>query len=179
MQTTQNNLTVRRMVSAALCLALCMVLPFLTGQIPQIGSALSPMHIPVLLAGFLCGPWWAMAVGAAAPLLRFALFGMPPIFPTGVAMCFELAAYGLVSGLLYARLPKKTANIYVSLVAAMLTGRVVWGIARAALSGVAGQPFTWAAFLAGAFVNAVPGIILHILLVPVIVLALRRAGVME
>lgn len=179
MQTTQNNLTVRRMVAAALCLALCMVLPFLTGQIPQIGSALSPMHIPVLLAGFLCGPWWAMAVGAAAPLLRFALFGMPPIFPTGVAMCFELVAYGLVSGLLYARLPKKTANIYVSLVAAMLTGRVVWGIARVALSGVAGQPFTWAAFLAGAFVNAVPGIILHILLVPVIVLALRRAGVME
>lgn len=179
MQTTQNNLTVRRMVAAALCLALCMVLPFLTGQIPQIGSALSPMHIPVLLSGFLCGPWWAMAVGAAAPLLRFALFGMPSIFPTGVAMCFELAAYGLVSGLLYARLPKKTANIYVSLVAAMLTGRMVWGIARAALSGVAGQPFTWAAFLAGAFVNAVPGIILHILLVPVIVLALRRAGVME
>ena len=179
MQTTQNNLTVRRMVSAALCLALCMVLPFLTGQIPQIGSALSPMHIPVLLAGFLCGPWWAMAVGAAAPLLRFALFGMPPIFPTGVAMCFELAAYGLVSGLLYARLPKKTSNVYVSLVAAMVAGRVVWGIARVALSGVAGQPFTWAAFLAGAFVNAVPGIILHILLVPVIVLALRRAGVME
>ena len=179
MQTTQKNLTVRRMVAAALCLALCMVLPFLTGQIPQIGSALSPMHIPVLLAGFLCGPWWAMAVGAAAPLLRFALFGMPPIFPTGVAMCFELAAYGLVSGLLYARLPKKTSNVYVSLVAAMVAGRVVWGIARAALSGVAGQPFTWAAFLAGAFVNAVPGIILHILLVPVIVLALRRAGVME
>ena len=179
MQTTQNNLTVRRMVSAALCLALCMVLPFLTGQIPQIGSALSPMHIPVLLSGFLCGPWWAMAVGAAAPLLRFVLFGMPPIFPTGVAMCFELAAYGLVSGLLYARLPKKTANIYVSLLVAMVAGRVVWGIARVALSGVAGQPFTWAAFLAGAFVNAVPGIILHILLVPVIVLALRRAGVME
>ena len=93
------------MVTTAVCLALCMVLPFLTGQIPQIGSALSPMHIPVLLAGFLCGSWWAMAVGAVAPLLRFALFGMPPIFPTGVAMCFELAAYGLVSGLLYARLP--------------------------------------------------------------------------
>lgn len=179
MQTTQKNLTVRRMVAAALCLALCMVLPFLTGQIPQIGSALSPMHIPVLLAGFLCGPWWAMAVGAAAPLLRFALFGMPPIFPTGVAMCFELAAYGLVSGLLYARLPKKASNVYVSLLVAMVAGRVVWGIARAALSGVAGQPFTWAAFLAGAFLNAVPGIILHILLVPVIVLALRRAGVME
>ena len=179
MQTKTANPAIRRMVSAAVCLALCMVLPFLTGQIPQVGSALCPMHIPVLLAGFLCGPWWAMAVGAVAPLLRFALFGMPPIFPTGVAMCFELAAYGLVSGLLYARLPKKTANIYVSLLAAMLAGRVVWGIVRVALSGVAGEPFTWAAFMAGAFVNAVPGIIVHILLIPVIVLALRKAGLID
>lgn len=179
MKTKSSNRAIRRMVSAAVCLALCMVLPFLTGQIPQVGSALSPMHIPVLLAGFLCGPWWAMAVGAVAPLLRFALFGMPPIFPTGVAMCFELAAYGLVSGLLYARLPKKTVNIYVSLVAAMLAGRVVWGIVRVALSGVAGQPFTWAAFMAGAFANAVPGIIVHILLIPVIVMALRKAGLTD
>ena len=179
MQTTQKNLTVRRMVAAALCLALCMVLPFLTGQIPQIGSALSPMHIPVLLAGFLCGPWWAAAVGAVAPLLRFALFGMPPIFPTGVAMCFELAGYGLVSGLLYRKLPKKAVNVYVSLLTAMLAGRVIWGIVRVLLSGVAGEPFTWAAFMAGAFVNAVPGIIVHIALIPVIVLALRKAGFIE
>ena len=176
MKTKSSNRAIRRMVSAAVCLALCMVLPFLTGQIPQVGSALCPMHVPVLLAGFLCGPWWAMAVGAVAPLLRFALFGMPPVFPTGVAMCFELAAYGLLSGLLYARLPKKTANIYVSLLAAMLAGRVVWGIVRVVLSGVAGEPFTWAAFMAGAFINAVPGIVVHILLIPVIVMTLRKAG---
>ena len=179
MQTNLKKTTIRRMVWAAVCLALCMVLPFLTGQIPQIGSAISPMHIPVLLAGFICGPWWAMAVGAVSPLLRFAFFGMPPIFPTGVAMCFELAAYGLVSGALYARLPKKTSNIYVSLIAAMLTGRVVWGIVRVVLSGVSGEPFTWAAFVAGAFVNAVPGIIVHILLIPVIVMALKKVGLIH
>nr|WP_325195087.1 ECF transporter S component [uncultured Oscillibacter sp.] len=179
MQTNLKKTTIRRMVWAAVCLALCMVLPFLTGQIPQIGSAISPMHIPVLLAGFICGPWWAMAVGAVAPLLRFALFGMPPIFPTGVAMCFELAAYGLVSGALYARLPKKTSNIYVSLIAAMLLGRVVWGIVRVVLSGVSGEPFTWAAFMAGAFLNAIPGIIIHILLIPIIVLALKKANLMD
>lgn len=167
--------TVKNMVLAAACLALCMVLPSLTGHIPEIGSALSPMHIPVLLAGFLCGPWWAMAVGAVAPLLSFALFARPPIFPTGAAMCFELAAYGLVSGALYARLPKKTSNIYVSLIAAMLLGRVVWGVVRAILSGVSDSPFTWAAFLSGAFVNAIPGIVVHILLIPVIVMALRKA----
>lgn len=179
MKTKTRNSAILRMAYAAVCLALCMVLPFLTGQIPQIGSALSPMHIPVLLAGFLCGPWWAAAVGAVAPLLRFALFGMPPIFPTGVAMCFELAGYGLVSGLLYRKLPKKAVNVYVSLLTAMLAGRVVWGIVRVLLSGVAGEPFTWAAFMAGAFVNAVPGIIVHIALIPVIVLALRKAGFIE
>ena len=78
----------RKLVFAALLLALAMVLPFLTGQIPQIGQALCPMHIPVLLCGFLCGPWYALAVGAIAPVLRFALFGMPPLVPTGAAMCF-------------------------------------------------------------------------------------------
>ena len=179
MKTKTRNSAILRMAYAAVCLALCMVLPFLTGQIPQIGRALSPMHIPVLLAGFLCGPWWAAAVGAVAPLLRFALFGMPPIFPTGVAMCFELAGYGLVSGLLYRKLPKKAVNVYVSLLTAMLAGRVIWGIVRVLLSGVAGEPFTWAAFMAGAFVNAIPGIIVHILLIPVIVMALRKAGLID
>lgn len=168
---------IRKLTYSALCLALCMVLPFLTGQIPQVGSALSPMHIPVLLAGFLCGPWWAMAAGAVAPILRFALFGMPPLFPTGAAMCFELAAYGLISGLLYTHLPKHPRNIYVALITAMLAGRIIWGCAMVLLLGGSEAPFTWAAFLAGAFVNAVPGIIVHILLIPLIVLALRKAGI--
>lgn len=168
---------IRKLTYAAVCLALCMVLPFLTGQIPQIGSALCPMHIPVLLAGFLCGPWWAMAVGAVAPVLRFALFGMPPLFPTGAAMCFELAAYGLISGLLYARLPKRPRNIYMSLIAAMLIGRIVWGCAMVVLLGTGEAAFTWAAFLTGAFANAVPGIIVHILLIPLIVLALQKARI--
>lgn len=166
----------KNLVTSAVCLALCLVLPFLTGQIPQMGNALCPMHIPVLLAGFLCGPWWAMAVGAIAPPLRFFLFHAPPLYPTGIAMCFELAAYGLVSGLLYRHLPKRPANIYVSLLAAMLAGRVVWGIARTVLSGVSGEAFTWEMFMAEAFFKAVPGIIVHIVLIPLLVMALKRAG---
>ncbi len=160
---------------SAICLALCMVLPFLTGQIPQIGSMLSPMHIPVLLCGFICGPAWAAVVGAFAPILRFALFGMPPLFPTGAAMCFELLTYGVVSGALYRMLPGKKSSIYASLIAAMLAGRVVWGAVSAVLMGASGGEFTFAAFMAGAFINAVPGIVLHIVLIPVIVLALERA----
>ena len=173
---TQIGTLIRRMVYAALSLALCMVLPFLTGQIPEIGSMLSPMHIPVLLAGFLCGPWWAMAVGIIAPLLRHLWLGMPPLV-TAIAMCFELAAYGLVSGLLYAKLPKRNSSIYIALVCAMLFGRILWGIVMVVLSGVTGSPFTWAAFMAGAFLNAIPGIIVHILLIPVIVMALKKAKI--
>lgn len=171
----RNTLYIQKLVLSGLSLALCMVLPFLTGQVPEIGNMLCPMHIPVLLCGFLCGPAWAAVVGAIAPLLRFALFGMPPLFPTGVAMCVELAVYGAVSGVLYCVLPRKAINVYVSLIAAMLLGRIVWGVVRVAIAGVTGSSFTWAAFIAGAFTSAVPGMILHLLLIPLIVLALERA----
>ena len=89
---TRQSPRIRQLVFSAVCLALCMVLPFLTGQIPEIGGMLCPMHLPVLLCGLLCSPLWAAAVGFIAPLLRFVLFGMPPLMPTGLAMCFELAA---------------------------------------------------------------------------------------
>lgn len=165
-----------KLTYSAVCLALALVLPLLTGQIPQIGQALCPMHIPVFLCGFLCGWPWGLAVGFIAPLLRSALFGMPPIFPTACAMAFELAAYGFLSGILYKLLPKKTGNIYVTLLIAMIGGRIVWGLARYVFAGIQGSEFTFAAFLAGAVTNAIPGIILHIILVPVIIIALKRAN---
>lgn len=164
-----------RLVVSAICLALCMLLPFVTGQIPQIGKALSPMHIPVLLCGLLCGPMYAGLVGAVAPLLRFMLFGMPVLYPTGIAMCFELAGYGVSAGLILRALPRKKSSIYAALIGAMLIGRVVWGVAQAVLLGLGGSAFTMSAFLAGAFVNAVPGIIVHIVLVPVVAMAVLRA----
>ena len=165
----------KNMVIAAVCLALCLVLPFLTGQIPEIGSALSPMHIPVFLCGFAAGWPYALAFGLIAPPLRFLLFGMPPLFPMGAAMAFELATYGLVAGMLYRRLPKRKTSIYVTLVTSMLLGRVVWGIARVVLAGLNNTTFGWAAFVGGAFTQAVPGIICHLILVPVIVMALEKA----
>lgn len=170
------SLQIRKLTYAALFLALALVLPFLTGQIPQIGSALSPMHIPVLLCGFLVGWPWGLAVGFIAPLLRSVIFGMPVMVPGAVAMAFELAVYGLVSGILYRLLPKKKWSIYIALIVAMLAGRVVWGIARLIIAGLSGNSFTWALFLAGAFTNAIPGIILHIILIPVIVMVLEHAG---
>ncbi len=88
------KVNLKKLVLSGVFLALALLLPFVTGQIPQIGAALAPMHIPVLLCGFVCGWPFGLVVGFVAPLLRFMLFGMPPIFPTGIAMAFELAAYG-------------------------------------------------------------------------------------
>ena len=171
----KTRVILRNLTYAAACLALCIVLPFLTGQIPQIGSMLCPMHIPVLLAGFLCGPAWAGAVGLIAPLLRHAMFGMPP-FPMAFAMSAELLAYGVLTGVFYRLLPKKKSNIYLSLILAMLLGRVVWGVAMVVIMSANGGAFTWAAFLAGGFTTALPGIVLHIVLIPILVMALENAG---
>ena len=169
-----------RLVYAAVCLALCMVLPLITGHIPQVGQLLSPMHIPVLLAGFLCGPWWALAVGVIAPPLRHLLFRMPP-YPSFLAMAAELAVYGLVCGLLYRKLPKKTPYVYVSLIVAMLAGRVVSGLANVALYGlgIAKKAYTLDAFLTAHFISAWPAIVLHIVLIPVLVFALQRARIIR
>ncbi len=173
------NKNVRNLVFAALCLALCMVLPLLTGQIPQIGSMLCPMHIPVLLCGFICGWPWGLAVGAIAPIMRALIFGMPPLFPTAAAMAFELATYGAISGLMYRVLPKKPWSVFAALLIAMLAGRLVWGAAMYIMLGAQSKAFTLEMFLAGAFVNAWPGIILHVVLIPPIVLALNKAGLVD
>ena len=106
-----NKKYVKNLTSSAVCLLLCMILPLLTGQIPQFGMALAPMHIPVLICGFITGPAYAMIIGFAAPLLRMLIFGMPMPF-MAITMSFELAVYGLVSGVLYSILPKKILYIY-------------------------------------------------------------------
>lgn len=175
-QSTQHT---KNLVLAALFLALGIVFPFLTGQIPGIGSKLLPMHIPVLICGFVCGWQYGLAVGFVVPLLRSVMFGMPPMMPTAIAMAFELAAYGAVSGLLYQKLSKTNPSIYISLIGAMLIGRVIWGLVSVPLYGMAGKGFSWQIFAAGGFINAIPGIILQIVLIPVIIMALKRAKVMN
>ncbi len=167
---------VLRLILAALFVALGMALPFLTMQIPQIGGMLLPMHLPALLCGLICGWPYGLAVGFVTPLLRSLVFGMPPLMPTAVAMAFELAAYGALAGLLYAKLPKTGWRIWVSLVGAMLGGRLVWGLISWLLNLLfLAKPFTFAMFLAGAFLNAWPGIVIQLVLVPAILLALERA----
>ncbi len=144
-----------------------MVLPLLTAQIKEIGDSLLPMHIPVLLCGLLCGPVYGGFVGLILPFLRSVTFGMPPIYPQAVWMALELFTYGLVIGLIYGAFKKKNiSTVYLSLVTAMLFGRIVWGIAKAVLLGVGGKPFTFTMFLVGGFADALPGIILQLVLIP-------------
>ena len=157
-----------------MCLALAYVLPFLTGQIPEIGSMLCPMHLPVLLCGFFCGWKWGLGAGLCAPLLRSLTLGMPPFFPTALCMAFELAVYGAVTGFLHKIFPKKKLCVYASLLSAMVAGRLVWGAAMYISMGIKGGAFTLNAFLAGAVFNAIPGIILQIVLVPAIVILLEN-----
>lgn len=170
------SIQVRKLTYAALFLAIAMVLPFVTGQIPEIGSMLCPMHIPVLLCGFMCGWPWGLAVGFIAPLMRSVIFGMPAMLPGAVAMAFELAVYGGMAGLLYRLLPRKKWITYAVLLIAMIAGRIVWGAARVILAGLTGSKFTWALFLSGAVTNAIPGIILQLVLIPILVFAMERAG---
>ena len=165
---------VRNLVQAALFLALALVLPFLTGQIPEVGSMLCPMHIPVLLCGFFCGWPWGLAVGLVAPVLRSLIFGMPPMFPVAVSMSVELMGYGAVSGLMYRRLPPKKSSVYVALGTAMVAGRLLWGAARFFCAGLDASVFGLSAFWAGAVVTAIPGILLQILVIPIVVLFAQK-----
>ena len=161
-----------KLAFASVFLALAYVLPFLTGQIQEIGSMLCPMHIPVLLCGFICGWPWGLLVGVVAPLLRSLTLGMPPLFPQAICMAFELAAYGAVAGLMYKILPRKKISVYGALIVAMAVGRLVWGAAMFVFMNLNGGVFTFAAFVSGAITNAIPGIILQIVLIPVIVMLL-------
>lgn len=175
----KNRNQILKMVLAAMFLALSYVMPFLTGQIPEIGAMLCPMHIPVLLCGFICGWPWGLAVGFIAPLLRSLIIGMPHLFPNAICMAFELAAYGAVTGLMHKLLPRKKVSIYASLFIAMIIGRIVWGCAMFICMGINGSTFTLAAFVAGAFTNAVPGIIVQIVLIPILVMVLENPKIFK
>lgn len=162
-----------KLVISALCLALSYVLPFLTGQIPEIGSMLLPMHIPVLLCGFICGWRWGLYVGFIAPIIRSLTQPAPIPYPNAVCMAVELAVYGAIAGLLYKHLPKKKINVYTSLLGAMVLGRIAYGIAMTICMGLAGKSYAFSAFIASAVTGAIPGIIIQIILVPVLVMAIK------
>lgn len=164
----------KKLVLTALFIAIGIILPFITMQIPSIGNMLCPMHIPVILCGFICGAPYGLLAGFATPLLRSVLFGAPPLMPIAVAMAFELAAYGGMTGIIYSKVYDKKWGIYISLILAMIIGRGVWGIVSYGLYQTLGNPFTWKIFMAQAFLNAIPGIIIQLVFIPLLVYKLRE-----
>ena len=159
-----------RMILSAVFLSIGMVLPFFTMQIKEIGDSLLPMHLPVMLCGIICGSGYGAIVGFVLPLLRAVCFNMPPLYPNAIWMAFELAAYGGVAGFLYNRFEKPSIRyLYFCLITAMLSGRIVWGIAKAILLGVGQRGFTIKAFIIGGFVDSIPGILLQLILIPLII----------
>lgn len=170
----------KNLTLSAMFLALGLILPFLTGQIPQIGSMLLPMHIPVFLCGLICGWQYGGLIGVILSPLRYALFGMPILFPTGIAMMAELATYGIVAGALYQHSRWQCLKaLYRSILTAMVSGRVVWALAEIALLGISANGFTWQMFISGALLNAIPGIIVQLILLPAIMVALNRTGLVR
>lgn len=171
---------IRRLALSAMFMAVGIVLPFLTGQIQQIGNMLLPMHLPVFLCALICGWQYGGTVGLLTPLLRSAMFGMPVIFPSAVSMAAELAVYGLAAGFLYGMWKKQNViSVYTAMIPAMLLGRAVWGAVQLTLLSFSGSVFTFEMFLAGAFLNAVPGIILQLVLIPAVMSVLHHTGVLR
>ncbi len=168
----------KQIVLTGLFIALGLVLPMAFHSIPNAGSIFLPMHIPVLLCGLVCGPWFGLGCGALTPLLSSVVTGMPPAAILPGMLC-ELAVYGLTAGLLMRFLPiaNRPAHLYVSLIGAMLAGRVVSGIVNALIFRV-GQ-YSMQIWLTASFVTALPGIAIQIVLIPIIALALQKARLAE
>ena len=192
------NEKLQKLVLSAMFLAIGIILPFFTGQIPKIGQMLLPMHIPVILCGFICGWQYGAMTGFVLPLMRFFMLQKPPM-PTAAFMAFELCTYGLLTGIVYSRLmnlpighgssgnknndgtPKKKYMLllYITLIITMLGGRAVNGIVEAAFYGFSGTPYTFEMFMAASFTNAFPGIILQFILIPTVMAVLDRLGLLK
>ena len=171
---------IKKLTLSALFIALGLVLPLLTGQLKQLGNAFLPMHLPVLLCGLIVGPGYGLVVGLILPILRHFIFGMPPLYPTAIAMSFELATYGVVVGFIYQNSRWKCIiALYEALIIAMLSGRLVWGLVQMILLGINGKPFTMEMFMAGAFLNAIPGIVFQLIFIPSLMLALEKTKLVK
>jgi thiamine transporter ThiT len=160
------------MATTAICAAMCVVLPLAFHAIPNAGTILLPMHIPVLLCGLMCGWPYGLVCGLLGPFLS-SFTGMPPmaVLP---GMMVECGVYGMVSGLMmkYARTGKPTADLYISMGTAMVLGRVVAGFAKALIFTPGTPAFAW---VTTSLVTGIPGIIIQLVVMPLLITALTRA----
>lgn len=165
----------QKLIYSAMFLAIGMILPLLTSQIKEIGDSLLPMHLAVMLCGVICGWKYGLIVGFILPFLRSVIFSIPSLYPNAVWMSVELATYGFLIGFLYnSFLKKQVWWLYCCMVITMIAGRIVWGITKACLLGFRGETFAFGGFIAGGFIDAIPGIIIQLVLIPIIILTIQR-----
>lgn len=180
------NTNTRNIVLSGLFLALCLILPQLVGLVPEIGAMLSPMHIPVYIAGFVCGPIYAGIVGFMAPFLKMQIYGVPPITIT-IPMAFEMMTYGFVVGIIYTRLNRKSKiGVYITLISSMIFGRLVYGTVKYLILFTSFSSsdieFSFKGLVLGMFqqflladlISASPGLICHLILVPIIIIMTEK-----
>lgn len=160
------NVKTNQLVQAALFLALGLIVPYIFHTTGIAGQIFLPMHLPVLLCGFILGERYGIIVGFITPILNSVLTGMPPIYPTALAMALELASYGFVAGYIY---KNKKKNVILSLITAMIAGRIVLGVANYVLFFMAGNKYLLTMFIASSFIKPIWGIIIQLVLIPVII----------
>ncbi len=157
----------QKLTLTAMLLAMGVILPFFFGQIPQIGSMLLPMHIPVFLCAFVCGWRYGVPMAVILPLLRSILFARPNLYPEAISIALEMATYAFVAGFLYSRSKWQCLRaLYRAMLLAMVAGRVVRAVVQLSLLGVADLPVSFGAFFTGVIVAGAPGIILQLVVVP-------------
>lgn len=171
--------SVRKLCIAAICVALCYILPLIfhaTGG----GELFSPMHFPVLLCGVICGPIYGVICAILGPILSSILSSMPPV-PKLITMLPELITYALVSGIMFKFIRTKslTADIYISLVPAMVAGRIIGGIAKALTFMAKAEGYSMALWAGSYFVGTLPGIISQLILIPILVVALIKTRTID
>ena len=174
------NKNLKKLIFSALFLAIGFILPLFFGQLPTIGQMLVPMHIPVILCGMICDWKYGAIIGFILPLLRSFIFSVPVFYPTAIAVAFEMCTYGLIVGILYGLSKKKSVfTIYFSMIVAMILGRIIRCIAQIILLNIQGNPFVWKTFFTGVLLNSIPGIILQLIIIPIVMIALKRSKLIE
>lgn len=174
MEKVQSKALAKDMTLTSMFMAIGILLPSIFHAFHLGGPVFLPMHIPVILCGFLVGRKYGLICGLTVPLLSSMLTGMPPLFPVAFTMAIELGTYGYLTGLLGRKI-----NVYLALVSAQVMGRIIGGIGSFVLLGLAGRPFILSTYMTGVFVTALPGILLQLVLIPIGILMLRRRGAME
>ena len=167
---------VKKMCICAFCTAMCYVLPQLFHAL-LLGTALSPIHLPVLLCGLICGWPYGLFCGALGPVLSFLLSSMPPLTVL-ISMVPELGVYGLIAGLgmKLIRTGKLIPDLYLSLLPALVLGRIAGGAAKVLFYLSTAESYTVAMWISSYVVGTLPAIVLQLVLLPALVWGLTRAG---